>query len=57
MVPERNPGRGDAMEAAGERIVAFARSGKPPAIGFLRRAGSASGSRESRDLSPSRNGS
>jgi len=25
-----NPDRGDVIEAAGERIVAFARPGKPP---------------------------
>jgi len=32
-----NPDRGDVIEAAaGERIVAFARPGKPPAIAVLR---------------------
>jgi len=51
MVPERNPDRSDAIEAAGERIVAFARPGKPPAKAFSRRAGRASGDRESRDYS------
>jgi hypothetical protein len=32
-----NPDRGDVIEAAaGERIVAFARPGKPPVIAVLR---------------------
>ena len=30
------PDRSDITEAAGERIVAFARPGKPRAIAFLR---------------------
>jgi hypothetical protein len=57
MVPERNPDRSEEIEAAGERIVAFARSGKPPAIAFLWQAGCAPGSRESPEYSHSGNGS
>ncbi len=56
-MPERNPDRSDEIEAAGERIVAFARSGKPPAIAFLRQAGRAPAAPNPGNIPPCRNGS
>lgn len=51
MAPYRNPDRSDMIGAAGERIVAFARPGKPPAKAFLRLIGRGPGSPNPRDYS------
>ena len=55
-MPQRNPDRSGAIEAAGERIVAFARSGKPPAKGFLRQAERGPASAKPMAFSLARNG-
>jgi len=57
VAPDCNPDRSEVIEAAGERIVAFARPGKPPATPFLWQAGRTADSRESPEFFDSGNGS